>query len=178
MRKTSGTMPQEKTKSPAITAPARRGGLRAMAAILPKAAGRAFGRRGFADGDLVTRWDAIVGHEIAAHCLPLRLARAKAGKAGGTLTLRVEAGFGLELQHLEPLLIERINAYFGYRAVTAISLRQGSIGRAPVRRAKGPPPLPAEVEADLGRRLTRIEDDELREALRRLSRSFHARQAG
>ncbi len=149
-----------------------------MAAILPKAAGRAFGRRGFADGDLVTRWDAIVGREIAAHCLPLRLARAKAGKAGGTLTLRVEAGFGLELQHLEPLLIERINAYFGYRAVTAISLRQGPLGRRPVRLAKGPPSLPAEAEAALGRRLASIEDDELREALRRLGRSFHARQGG
>jgi len=50
--------------------------------------------------------------------------------------VRVESAFALEVQHVAPLLIERINAYYGWRCVGRIVLKQG-----PVRR-----PHPASVE--------------------------------
>ena len=155
----------------------RRGGLKALSATLPRVATRALGRRGFAEGDLVHRWDSIVGREMAAHCLPVRLASAKRG-GGATLTLRVEPGFALELQHLEPLLIERINGFFGYRAVGAITLRQGPLGRGPARTKVPPRPLSPEEESALKKRLEDIDDDDLRDALARLGRSFQRTRKG
>ncbi|MEE8504837.1 MAG: DciA family protein [Kiloniellales bacterium] len=165
--------PDTKQRKKAETrAPARRPGLRAVAATLPKVTRRALGKRGFAEGGLATEWPSIVGEHIAARCLPRKLALARPGKrAEGVLTLRVEPGFAIDLQHLSPLLIERINGYFGYRAIAKLTLQQG-----PVRTPRKPPPAPArplsaQEEAALMDRLERVEDEELRGALERLGRA-------
>jgi len=66
------------------------------------------------------------------------------------------------------VLLERINGYFGYRAVIRLALVQGG---APTEESSAPPPLrplePAERQA-LDRRLDGITDPGLRDALRRL----------
>jgi hypothetical protein len=66
------------------------------------------------------------------------------------------------------VLLERINGYFGYRAVIRLALVQGG---APPEAGSVPPPLrplePAEHQA-LDRRLDGIADPTLRDALRRL----------
>jgi len=41
--------------------------------LLNKLVGDVFARQGFASAELVTRWDDIVGHEIAAHSEPIKL---------------------------------------------------------------------------------------------------------
>ena len=51
----------------------RRHGLRALAAALPAIAGKAFGRRGFAEAGIITDWAAIVGPALAAESLPVKL---------------------------------------------------------------------------------------------------------
>ena len=56
--------------------------------------------------------------------------------------LRVASGgLAMELQHFEPVLVERINAYFGYPAVARVKLIQGPLpapagGRRRRRRAR------------------------------------------
>lgn len=157
------------------SAAARRGGLRALAVMLPKVTRAALRRRGFAEGALAAEWPAIVGTEIAARCLPKKLALARPGRrAEGVLTLRVEAGYGIELQHLAPLVLERVNGYFGYRAIDRLRLQQGPIRPAP---GGGPPPRPlgAAEEAELQRRLSGISDEALRGALERLGRALQGR---
>ncbi|MFQ5774476.1 MAG: DUF721 domain-containing protein [Kiloniellaceae bacterium] len=151
----------------------RRAGLRALAATLPKVTRRALGRRGFAEAGLIADWPSIVGEAVAARCAPKKLDRPRPGRQGeGTLTLRVEAGFALELQHLAPLLIERVNGYFGYRAVSRLKLFQAqALGPgAPARRP--PRPLSAEEENALRRRTGAVEDEDLRQALERLGRAM------
>lgn len=152
--------------------PARRGGgLRALAASLPKATGKAFGRRGLAEGGLIADWPDIVGSELAEVCLPRGLAfPSREKRSEGTLSLKVEPGHALTLQHLEPFLIERINGYLGYGAVARLRLQQG-----PLRHRKPPPrppaPLSAAQEAALKARGTAVADPELRDALERLGRA-------
>ena len=154
----------------------RGGGLRALAASLPKATARALGKRGYAEGALLTEWPALVGEMIANRCLPLRLTgRRQAG--GGTLLLRVAPGFALELQHLEPLLIERINGYFGHRAVQRLKYQQGplpSTAAAARRRAPDRPVLSPGRSAALQKKLAQVPDDALRIALERLGRAVAA----
>lgn len=151
----------------------RGGGLRALAASLPKVTGKAFGRRGLAAGGLVADWPSIVGAELAAVSLPRGLSRAGAG----TLTLRVEPGHAVTLQHLEPLVIDRVNGYLGYRAVQRLRLRQGPLGRRSAPLRAPPAPLSKAEEARLRARTDTVGDQALRGALERLGRAVR-RQDG
>ncbi len=162
---------------------AKRGfGLLAIAKTLPKITGQALGKRGFAQADLLGAWSGIVGQDIAAHCVPRKLDRPRPGQRrgaqapGGTLTLRVEAGYALEIQHLEPVLLERINGYFGFQAVTRLRLLQGP-GPAP-KPPSAPParaPDPA-AERALHARLGGVADTDLRGALDRLGQAVLRRE--
>lgn len=150
----------------------RRAGLRALAATLPKVTKRALGKRGFADAGLLADWPAVVGREIAERCVPRKLARARpGGREAGTLTLKVEPGAALELQHLEPLLIERINAYLGYRAVGRLRFLQGQIGTPPARAPATPRAPQPGAERALRGRLESVKDADVRAALEGLGRA-------
>ena len=111
----------------------RGGGPRPLAASLGALSKRALGRRGFAEAGLITEWDTIVGPELAAASRPDRLTFPPGRRDGGTLRLTVAGPVATELQHLEPVVRERINGYFGYRAVERIQLVHGTIRRPAAR---------------------------------------------
>lgn len=155
------------------SAPWRRGGgPKGLATVLPRAARRLFKRRGFAQTDVLTRWPAIVGQTLAGHCQPERISWPPGKSADAVLRLRVAPAWAPEVQHLAPIILERVNAYFGYRAVTELRLTQGALPVRPVRpRARRRQLSPAE-RAGLGRHLGLIHDDELRQALTRLGETI------
>ena len=108
-------------------------GPRRLQGILSAITAPAMRRQGFARAEVLSRWAEIVGPELAAGCQPERLVFKRDG-SGATLKVRVEAGLGPEIQHRSPAIIERINGYFGYRAVEALSLIQAPLqdkGRRP-----------------------------------------------
>lgn len=155
----------------------RRGGPRSLAAMLPKLARPAFGKRGFVEAGVLTDWPAIVGPVLAAEARPMKLSFPRGARADGTLHIRVTSAFSTELQHLSPLVIERINRYFGYGAIARLTLSQGPVIRPPRnKRHKTPDPEP-EVLRRLETRVAAIEDEELRVALAGLGRDVASRQA-
>jgi hypothetical protein len=129
-----------------------------------------FKKQGFAATELVTRWQAIVGPEIAAHAEPIKLQwpRAPDDESGepAVLVLRVEGPAAIEVQHLSNVIVERVNRFFGWPAVGRIALRQAPLKRSEPRPA-APSADPAEAER-LAATLGEIGDDELRMALARL----------
>lgn len=157
--------------------------MRPLAATLPAATKAALGKRGMALAALLAQWEAIVGPGLAGAVVPLRLtrdlpqakesAKESAEDAGAVLELRAEGAAAVELQHMEPRILERINAHFGYRAVKRLKLRQGPAGNA--RRDPGPAvptirrPGAAEERA-LFRQLEGVGDESLRDALAGLGR--------
>ena len=159
------------TRNKAERTPAKRRGRATQAGqLLPQAAARAYRKHGFAESRLLTEWSAIAGEKLAEVCRPEKLAR------DGALTVRVSPAFALELQHMEPKILERIATYFGHRAVTRLKLRQGAVEgvAAPtLRRAR---PLTEEEDAALAERLAAVEDDALRAALDRLGRAVIGNQ--
>ena len=154
-------------------------GPRALAATVANITRPLFSRRGFADGAIVNEWPAIVGAHFAAHSAPEKIVAASGGRAEGTLHVRIDSGsLAIELQHLEPLLIERINGYFGYRAVARLKLLQGPL---PKRRKASPQAIRAlepDEEEELVRQLCTVDDPELRHALEALGRAVIGRRAG
>lgn len=147
--------------------PERRGSLRAIAAEVPRIAGAALGKRGFGEAQLVTHWDTVMGPELAAELSPDRMSFPRGERRDGTLRLRVASAFAIEAQHLEPVIIERINGFFGYRAVARLVLVQGPPRHAPPRKPVLRPLSAAEQRA-LEERLAAVSDPELRQALARL----------
>jgi hypothetical protein len=166
------------TRRPAAN-PARRGsGLRALAATLPMVTRRAVGKRDFAEGGLIADWPNIVGPAIATRCQPKKLSAARPGShRDGSLLVRVEPGFALELQHLAPQIIERINGHYGYAAIHRLTFQQGPLDTRKQPRRPPPRPLGAAEESALRRQMETIEDDALRGALERLGRALRQSRA-
>jgi hypothetical protein len=149
----------------------RRPGFRAAGASLPPIVGPIVARHGGGIlARLKTEWTAIVGPEIGAVTWPESLAR------GGTLRLRVTPVHALELQHRSPLVIERINLFFGRDAVVRLALIQGPLPLAATKPRPSPASLKTSEAAALDRQLADITNPELREALSRLGRQVISAQ--
>jgi hypothetical protein len=155
----------------AVTAAKRRGSMRALGAELMPIIRPVLGKRGIGEAQLIQEWDAIVGADLAAEARPDRLTFPAGERREGTLRLKVAPAVALELQHREPLIIERINAFFGYRAVARLAFIQG----APARRRPPAPsrrPLSPEEAERVARRTDAVTDPDLKEALARLGRAI------
>lgn len=137
--------------------------------------GRALAAQGFAASDVILAWADIVGERLAAFSQPLRIdwPRRGAGRSHedrpdpATLVVRVEGAFALEMQHLAPVVIERVNAYYGWRCVGRLVLKQGPV-RRPRPAATTGRTLTAEEQSVIGGAVAPIAEEGLRQALDRL----------
>jgi hypothetical protein len=144
----------------------RRGHASACGDLVSDIAGTTFKRFGFVQGAVVSRWAEIVGERYAKVSTPESIRFPAGKKAGGTLTLAVEGAHAPLIQHLGPLIIERVNRFFGYEAISKIAFRQGRAPRAEQKLIRPPAaPLPKE----LGEGLRQIADPELRACLESLA---------
>jgi hypothetical protein len=145
-----------------------------LADFVPKILDPAVARQGFGESALLLDWEEIVGARIAAISQPLRLQWPPAGvkrdpmepRPAAALVLRVEPGFGLEIQHLSGMLIDRVNAHLGWRCVGSLKIRQEKIDQVPAAPPRAPEDPLARAEAE--RQVTGIEEEPLRDALARL----------
>ncbi len=149
----------------------RRGGMRPIAAELPRLIGKPLGKRGFGEGGLIAEWPAVVGEEIARHAAPFKLAFPRGQRRDGTLTLRATGAFATELQHMAPQLLERINGYLGYGAIARLKIEQGRLPPRARAAMRQPVPLVPAEESQLASALQPIGDDDLRRALEGLGRA-------
>lgn len=158
---------------------------RAIGSLVPAITRKAMERYGFPAAAVLTDWPLIVGSDLAAFTAPERLRWPKGAREGdeapgdrnvpegATLVLRVEGPRVLELQHRIPQLLDRINAHFGFRAVTEIRLLQAPIERKRQRKPASTAAPPARARIDPGT----VEDPVLREVLERLGGNVSARAA-
>ena len=98
----------------------------------------ALGKRGFASGEILARWSTIVGSDLATFAVPLEVKFPRGKNAGAMLLLRISSGAAATMLQLKtPLILERVNGFFGYKAIDKIQAVQGPLPRA----KKAPEPL-------------------------------------
>ena len=139
-------------------------------------------KRGFATADLIAAWADVVGPRYARVTQPEKLLWPRRDgveganrRTGATLVVRVDAGMAIYLQHETAVMLERINGFLGFGAVTQLKIIQ-----APVA-----PPPPPKRAAPSGRAVERaaaavksVESDGLRAALERLGRGVYGEVEG
>lgn len=154
-------------------------GPRAIAATLPDVTKTTLMRRGLAAARILAEWQSIIGPELAPHTLPERIRRdtytqADPAQGGATLVLQVSPGMAPHLVYYEKLVIDRINSFFGFAAVTKLQILQRpiprSVGKSKRSRPAEAPPLPPPQEQKLKQDVAPIRDERLQAALERLGR--------
>ena len=145
------------------------GGPRALGALLPRLTRPAFKRRSPAGAALMADWPAVVGPALAAVSTPKRL-------GNGTLVIGCAGPVAMELTHLAPQLIGRINAHLGQVVVERLRFVQDAPGPAApaAPRAAEPAALPPRVREAV----EALPAGELREALEKLARGVYRNRDG
>ncbi|KAA2213247.1 DUF721 domain-containing protein [Teichococcus oryzae] len=141
-------------------------GLRPVGSLIPRLTKPVFRKRSPAAAHLMTDWPEIVGPALAAQSMPQKL-------VAGTLVLRCSGPVAMELQHLAPLLIGKINAMLGPGLVQRLRFVQGAV--TPPAAAPRRPPRPV-VPETVKAALEEVPDPELRAALARLAQGVYRRR--
>ena len=150
-------------------------------ALLSTQLRRASEKRGFAETKLLTRWTEICGPDLAAIALPVKISYTREG-LGATLYLSCEGARAPEVQMQAETIRARVNACYGYNAVSRVRLAQtDSAGFAEAQaRFTGPPAAvtepPAQVAPAAANATRSVADDRLRLALARLGTNILARK--
>ncbi|MET4103576.1 hypothetical protein ABIE58_003018 [Roseovarius sp. MBR-78] len=157
-------------------------GFKRTSALLQSSIRRASESRGFAQSRLLTHWPEIAGEATAAIARPVEVSYSRQGM-GATLTLLTTGAQAPILEMQKEALRERINAVYGYNAISRIRLTQTApsgfaegqadfVHRKPPKAPAAPPP---EVAAKAHDMVTPVADDDLRAALERLGRNVLTR---
>lgn len=160
----------------------RRGrGFEAAAGLL-KDRIRAVGEsRGFAVARLLTHWAEVVGEEVAAMALPVKVGYGREG-FGATLTLLTTGASAPLLQMQLPKIRDKVNACYGYNAISRVVITQtaptgfaeGQVAFAPKQAAAPETPDPA-LKAAARTLSGEVHDPALRAALEALGEKVLSR---
>jgi len=162
-------------KSPKPYERPRGGPAKPVAELVPQIGRAAFRRFGFVQSSVVTRWPEIVGERHAKVCNPESIRFPPGEKSDGILQLVVLPAHAPLIQHVIPEIMERVNRFFGYRAVARVKLRQGAVqppSARPARAESASPPSLKPIPLELGDSLRDVGDPELRAVLESLARSL------
>ena len=159
---------------------------RAVSEMLPAIGGAAFRRFGFVQSSVVSRWKEIVGDRYAGVSSPESIRFPPGRRSNGVLTLVVEGAHAPVMQHVAPVIVERVNRFFGYEAVSRLQFKQGLVKVARANSRVAPPSLRsprtvaaaaqvgATVPAVVSDALREIADPELRACMEALARGVAA----
>ena len=122
-------------------------------------------QNGFIQARILLEWEYIVTPQFAQFCTPLKVTFPLKQRTNGRLLLRATSSMATEISYLEPHILNRINQYFGYQAISKISLQQGPLNKKTTPKKLANKPLSADAQSSLENQVQPIEDDRLRAAL-------------
>ncbi|WP_286182844.1 MULTISPECIES: DUF721 domain-containing protein [Stappiaceae] len=143
-------------------------------------------KRGFASIDIIASWADIVGERYGTRVQPDRLIWPRQPELSdperppqpATLVVHTDGPTALMLSHDSPQVIERINTFYGWAAIGRIKIQQKPVAVKRSSTRKALRPLTRSEEQQLDAKLETVENDRLREALKKLGAQVIARNAG
>lgn len=184
---TTGAVPLDRVYARVQNHPNRYVSARPLARFVPDLTKKVFQKRGFSSAQLIADWADIIGAQWARQCQPEKLTWPRAARdhdepagstpPGATLVLRTDPAFALEIEYASAQIADRINAHFGYRAITAVKIVQGPLtpptaDTGAVRKRPSAPHRAAPQPGKFLDLLDTIDDRALQAALRRLGTSL------
>ena len=156
-------MTQKSGDNPAQTPPRRSAGLVSFGADVRRLIAPVLGKKGFIQADILARWTDILGAELATGVQPASLSFSKSAD-GALLHVNAYSGaYAMEFNARKQQIIEKLNTYFGYRAISDIRVTQG--GFTPkLPKSAAVPSLPPEKQRQIAAETAGIENEALRAA--------------
>lgn len=101
------------------------GDLQNMNVVVGSFARKILGKKAFIEADIIHNWSDIVGEEIAQLSKPLRVDFKKDERRNGVLHIEAASGaLALELQQKSKIIMDKVNVFFGYEAVSRLKIMQ------------------------------------------------------
>ncbi len=134
--------------------------------------------RGFAVSRLLTRWEEVAGPDLAPLCRPLKVGYGRS--LGATLTVLTTGPNAPLLEMQKDALRARVNACYGYNAISKIAITQTAPDGVSLEIAKSAPQRPkldAQAVAKAPSYAKGVGNDDLRQALEDLAANVLTRSA-
>ncbi len=157
----------------------RSNGLLSFSADISDFAAKLLGKHGLIEMKLLTNWKNIAGDNLAKYSVPDKIVFHKDKRDEGILYLIVSNGaYALEISHKSPLILEKINTFFGYKAITQIKITQNESSFSYLDETKFDDnqnkKLVSEEEQNYINQITQdIKNTDLRERLRSLGKNIY-----
>ena len=87
---------------------------------------KSLSRLGSIQNHIFFNWAHIAG-QYADITIPHKIKFGRKKNIDGQITIKVQNGFGLEVQYATPILLDQINARFGFKAISKIKIIQADI---------------------------------------------------
>lgn len=128
--------------------------------------------RGFMEGKIITHWSQVVGDQMAQMALPEKITFPKGKRIEGTLHLHVTSSGALLLHYAQDLLLEQINTFFGYKALSKLRMIHGFSPSREISLKTTPPSL-SQTEKDwLKEQTSSVIDEDLQACLESLGKTL------
>ena len=152
-------------------------GLATLAPEIRAITKKALGARGFAGSDILEFWEDIVGADLARGVAPQKLTIEKDNRTHGTLVVKSAGGaFAMLFEHQKERVMQRINAFFGYPAVSRIKIVQGALKIKSIPQKTVLKTIPKDELQALQEKVGIIEDEELRERTFEIGKALLAKK--
>jgi len=97
-------------------------GLRPFGNTLPRSVKGILRKNGYNYSEIISKWNFLVGKEIANCSIPKSIKMSKSSKSG-TLILFVKRGEEINVEFSKQKIIDKINSYFGYKLIEQVRLQ-------------------------------------------------------
>jgi hypothetical protein len=155
----------------------KRVGSRQLNQVVQGITSKVYGKYGFLNGTIIKDWEKIVGSEYVHSIYPEKITFSAGKRNHGTLIVKASShSTALIFQHIHSYIIDRINMYYGYRAIDKIKVIVGKID-INLQNTEKPKEIDIseEKEKSIETLIGNIDNQDLKDSLKRLGRVIYAK---
>ncbi len=146
----------------------RSGYFKKIADALPKVLEKKFKETSYVELSIIKNWKEIVGNEISKKCWPNKIIFSNSDNLNGQLSLKVERGWAMEIEYKNQEIIENLNRFFGYKAISKINVIQDFKTSFKEEKKK----IKEKLDINHLKNINNIKHEKLKKALKKLDKTM------